>query len=368
MEIHILHTNDMHSYLDDFARIAYIIQQQRQPHTLLLDAGDSVSGSIYYNLHEGKSEAELLSKLNYDAVTLGNHDFDRSSQGISNFLAHLSIPAISSNIDFTHDPLVPNLPPYLIKGGIGIFALTTLETLDKADPRPETVFKNPLETAKEMVETLDALGVKCKILLSHLGKSMDERLALAIPGIDVIMGGHTHDVLYEPVNLGETLILQAGCHGKFVGELHLNLQTRAFQSKIHPINESVPEHPDFKPLIDTLKQERDTYASKIVAATMTRLNGDRHQQKSGETNLGDLVVDAYFAKAQKLGFAPDAAILNGLGVRTSLEVGPITVGDLIKVLPYSKYLLVLACSGAQLKRALENGLYPQISQLQVKSK
>jgi len=294
MELHILHTNDIHSYLEDFARIAHIVEVNRRPHTLLLDAGDSVSGSIYYNLYEGEMEAKLLSKLKYDAVTLGNHDFDRGSKGVSNFLKHLSIPAISSNIDFTQDPTVPNLPDHIIRDGIGIFALTTLETLDKADPSPETLFKNPLEMAKEMVQKLTTAGVKCKILISHLGKSMDERLAAAVPGIDIIVGGHTHDVFHESLIVGNTLILQAGCHGKYVGELHLNLQTGYHHSKIHHINDSLPEHPDFKPLIDTLKQERDLYASRIIATSLRRLDGDREQQKTRETNLGNLVVDAYF--------------------------------------------------------------------------
>ena len=367
MEICILYTNDTHSYLDDFARRAHLIQKIRSEykHTLLFDAGDSVSGSSYYNLYQGAKEAELMSLLNYDAITLGNHDFDQGSPGVAHFLKHLSVPIISSNIDFTCDPLLPKLPEYMIKGDIGIFALTTLETLDNASPSPETVINNPIDAAKKIMNEFQVLGVKHTILLSHLGKPTDERLAATIPGIDIIVGGHTHDVLYDPVKVNDTLILQAGCHGKYLGQLVIDLETKKYINSIHLLDDTLPEAPEFIPLIKAIQQERDEYFSQIVATSATTLDGDRQQQKSGETNLGNLVLDAYFHKAQQLGFYPDAAILNGLGIRTSLSAGPITKGDIMKITPYSKSLLILSCTGAQLKEALIHGLYPHISQLTV---
>ncbi|MCL1948948.1 MAG: bifunctional metallophosphatase/5'-nucleotidase [Turicibacter sp.] len=364
-KLRLLHTNDMHSYLDDFARLAYLVNKIRDEHpdTLLFDAGDSVSGSIYYNLYEGKKEATFMTLLGYDAMTLGNHDFDRGTHGVLNFISSCSVPVISSNIDFSRDEALPELPNYLIKNNWGIFALTTLETIEKAEPSPETVFKNPLNVAKEMVAHLKGLQLDGIILLSHLGKSMDERLALAVPGIDVIIGGHTHDVLYEPIRVGDTFILQAGCHGKFLGEFSLDLSDRSYIAKIHDIDGKIPEDKAFEPLIRGIQKERDRFSSRVIAEAAFRLDGDRAQIKTGETNLGNLVIDAYFQKAKNLGYQPDCAILNGLGIRTSLEKGPISIGDLVKVLPYSKSLMILECTGAQIKAALQHGLYPQVSQL-----
>lgn len=360
----ILYTNDTHSYLDDFARRSWLIKKLRDADALLLDSGDSVSGSIYYNLYEGAMEARLLSMLGYDAITFGNHDFDRGSAGVANFLKHLTIPLISSNVDISKDPLLNQhlIFPYAVKQKMGIFALTTLETLDNAESSPETVFLDPIETAKAIVKKLQELEVKGIILLSHLGKTKDEELAQAVPDIDAIVGGHTHDALGEPHYIGKTLILQAGCHGKYLGEADLEAGTVT----LHSIDETVPEDPELIPFIREMQAARDQYASLPIAETAVRLDGDRHQQKSRETNLGNLVVDAYFHKAKALGFAPDCGILNGLGIRTSIEAGPITLGDLIKVLPYSKSLMVLRTTGANIKQALSHGLYPQVSQLKIR--
>lgn len=223
----VLHTNDTHSRIDPFpagrtwgglggvARRAALIEQLRQEneHVLLLDAGDIFQGTPYFNFFGGEVELKAFSAMGYDAVTLGNHDFDNGLEGLGRMLPHANFPYLVANYDFSGTALKAAFQPYKIfrKGKIkvGVFGLG----IELAGLVPEklygaTRYLDPVETAKSCVKTLRAEGCHLVICLSHLGyeypnspKISDRSLAAHVAGIDLIIGGHTHTFLDQAVTV-----------------------------------------------------------------------------------------------------------------------------------------------------------------------
>ena len=249
----ILHTNDVHSYIDPFpadhprnpnmggvSKRASIIEKIRleNPNVLLLDAGDIFQGTPYFNYYGGELEFKLMSMMKYDATTIGNHDFDNGLEGIVAQMPHASFEFISSNYDFKNTVMDGYVKPYKIfsKGNIkiGVFGLgIELSGLVDKKNYKETVYNNPVETAQEMVRILKQ-EKKCDLIicLSHLGykyntepdKICDLKLATLTKDIDLIIGGHTHTFLDKPTivkNLEqkEVLVNQVGCYGINLGRI-----------------------------------------------------------------------------------------------------------------------------------------------------
>ena len=252
-KITILHTNDVHSHIDAFgsedgrnanmggvARRATLIETIRNenPNTLLLDAGDIFQGTPYFNYYGGELEFKLMSKLKYDAATLGNHDFDNAIDGLYAQLPHAEFEFITSNYDFSNTIMNTHTKPYKIfkKEGIkiGVFGLG-IELNGLVDPAmyKETKYLDPVETTQEMTRILKVEG-KCDLIicLSHLGyeyrtnpnKISDLKLAASTKNIDLIIGGHTHTFLPKPTIVknseGENMLVnQVGCYGINLGRI-----------------------------------------------------------------------------------------------------------------------------------------------------
>ena len=250
--ITILHTNDVHSHIDPFgpnegrnsnrggiARRAVLVNQIRKQNknTLLLDAGDIFQGTPYFNYYGGELEFKLMSMLKYDAVTIGNHDFDNGIDGLYKQLPHAKFDFLSANYDFTNTILDTHVKPYKIfnKEGvkIGVFGLG-IELIGLVDKKmyKETKYIDPIEIATETTMVLKSKGCDLVICLSHLGyhykknpdKVSDLILAKSTSNIDLIIGGHTHTFLKKPTivknKVGEnTLVNQVGCYGLYLGQI-----------------------------------------------------------------------------------------------------------------------------------------------------
>ncbi|CAM3718602.1 5'-nucleotidase [Flavobacterium saliperosum S13] len=252
-KITILHTNDVHSHIDPFpadhpknpnmggvARRAALVEQIRkeEKNVLLLDAGDIFQGTPYFNYYGGELEFKLMSMLQYDLATMGNHDFDNGIEGFYAQLPHAEFDFVSANYDFKNTILDGIVKPYKIirKDGIkiGIFGLgVELQGLVSPQLYKETVYNNPVEVAQEMTRILKQEN-KCDLVicLSHLGfkysndpeKICDVNLAKKTKDIDLIIGGHTHTFLDKPVieknsDGKEVLINQVGCYGINLGRI-----------------------------------------------------------------------------------------------------------------------------------------------------
>lgn len=247
----ILHTNDVHSRLDPFpndggklagmggvaARAALISQIRGEcDNVLLLDAGDMLQGTPYFNMYKGEPEIKAMTMMGYDACTMGNHDFDAGIDGFARLLPFAGFPVLVANYDFTNTPLEHKTAPYTVikKGGlkIGIFGLgIELEGLVSGASFGNTKYNNPIPVAKAVSEKLKR-DEKCDmvICLSHLGyeyetnKISDKTIAKETKYIDLIIGGHTHTFLDSPATErnaggGETLINQVGWGGVQLGRL-----------------------------------------------------------------------------------------------------------------------------------------------------
>lgn len=256
-KITILHTNDVHSYIDPFpkdhprnpnmggvARRAALIENIRRenPNVLLLDAGDIFQGTPYFNYYGGELEFKLMSMMKYDVATMGNHDFDNGIEGFLAQLPHAKFEFVSSNYDFKNTALDGLVKPYTILKvdgiKVGIFGLgVELDGLVDKKNYKETVYNNPIEVATDMAYQLrDEQKCDLVICLSHLGfkykedpnKICDVILAQKTKDIDLIIGGHSHTFLDKPVieknsDGKEVLINQVGCYGLNLGRIDFYL-------------------------------------------------------------------------------------------------------------------------------------------------
>jgi len=251
--ITILHTNDVHSHLDPFpidhasfpnmggvARRATLVSQIRgeNPNTLLFDAGDIFQGTPYFNFYGGELEFKLMSMLQYDAATIGNHDFDNGIEGLLAQMPYATFEMLSANYDFTNTVMNGMVKPYkifIVDGiRIGVFGLgIELDGLVTKKLYKETLYLDPVETAQDMSRLLRE-EQKCDLVicLSHLGfdyknnpqRPSDTVLASKTEGIDLIIGGHTHTFLEKPVirrNRKDQAVLinQVGCYGINLGRI-----------------------------------------------------------------------------------------------------------------------------------------------------
>jgi len=252
-KITILHTNDVHSHIEPFSkdhsefpnrggfeRRSTILNsiRSKNPNTLLLDAGDIFQGTPYFNFYNGELEFKLMSLLKYDAVTIGNHDFDNGITGLNEQMPNASFDFLISNYDFKNTVLDGKTSDYKIytRSGIkiGVFGLgIELEGLVTKELYRETKYLDPIDIAQDVAKKLKN-EEKCDLIicLSHLGYKYDNlpnrvcdyNLAKKTKDIDLIIGGHTHTFMTEPVILKnqiskDVLVNQVGCFGLFLGQI-----------------------------------------------------------------------------------------------------------------------------------------------------
>ncbi len=252
-KITILHTNDVHSHIDPFgpdhkrnankggvARRATLVESIRKenPNTLLLDAGDIFQGTPYFNYYGGELEFKLMSMLNYDLATIGNHDFDNGIEGLHAQMPHAKFDFVSANYDFSNTVMDTFVDPFkvFIKDGIkiGVFGLgVQLEGLVDKNMYKETVYLHPIEIAQDMSRILkEEQSCDLVICLSHIGyhyrnrpeRVCDLSLAKATKDIDLIIGGHTHTFLPKPTieknSVGKNVLVnQVGAYGLYLGKI-----------------------------------------------------------------------------------------------------------------------------------------------------
>ncbi len=269
-ELTVVHLNDTHSHLEPstvslkidetttdaklggFARLKTVVDEMRaeDAELLLLHAGDAFQGTLYFALFDGIPEIELLNMLELDAMTFGNHEFDRSTGPIPGWINRSRFAWLSANIDFSGEPAIaPLTAPHLIREvrgeRIGIIGVTTEQTPQITTDVGQAVFQNAVESARQQVAVLTAQGINKIILLSHLGYAQEIALAEQVSGIDVIVGGHSHTLLGDAADLaaigltpegpyptevtapdGRTvLVVQAWRWGKMIGRLQVTFDT-----------------------------------------------------------------------------------------------------------------------------------------------
>lgn len=377
----LLHTNDTHAYVEQFPKLITAVNELRsqKENSLLVNAGDVFSGTLYFRQYLGLADLYFMNQLGFDAMTLGNHEFDKDSATLENFIKQAEFPIVSSNINMTNDsdlgPLFNNtiggtneqgeIFPAIIKvvdgEEVGIFGLTTVDTTFLANPGDDIVFEDAVDKANETIALLEAQGVDKIIALSHLGYQPDLDLAAKVDGIDVIVGGHSHTKLDAPVVVEKeepTLIVQANEYLKYLGVLDVTFDENGvianYTGELKDIN-TYTEDAAAKAKVEEFKAPLTELQKQVVGSTSVALNGERADVRSKETNLGNLITDGMAAKANE--FVPTyIAMQNGGGIRASIDQGDITLGEVLTVLPFGNNLVTLDLTGEEILAALEHSV------------
>ena len=250
-ELILLQTSDVHSRIEPinqkgdrnydeggFVRRAAFLDQFRKEHknVLLFDCGDISQGTPYYNMFQGEVEVKLMNEMGYEAMTIGNHEFDFGMDNMARLFKRAKFPVVCANYNLDATPLKDIVKPYVIleKYGlkIGVFGLGAKpEGLIQANKCEGVIYENPIEVSNEIAALLKKKGCDVIVCLSHLGIQMDERLVAKTRNMDVILGGHSHTFMKGPktyLNMDgkEVPVMHSGKSGVRVGRLNLTLKRK----------------------------------------------------------------------------------------------------------------------------------------------
>jgi len=391
----ILHTNDFHARFEPIskydgpcsaedntegkcfggsARLVTAIEdaRARSNNSILVDGGDQFQGSLFYTYYKGKVAAEMMNKMGYDGMTVGNHEFDDGPEVLRGFMDAVDFPVLMSNADFSAEPALADklLKSTVIERGgekIGMIGLTPEDTDELASPGPNISFSDPVAAVQGEVDRLSAQGINKIVVLSHSGFDVDKRVAANVTGVDVIVGGHSNTLLSNtqeravdvyPVMVGDTAIVQAYAYGKFLGELNVTFDDAGVitQAVGEPIitSSEVGEDAGTVARIAELAAPLDEIRQKVVASAAAPIEGDRAVCRVMECAMGNLVADAMLERVADQGVT--IAIANSGGLRASIDAGEVTMGEVFTVLPFQNTLSTFQIDGAGVIAALENGV------------
>ena len=391
----ILHTNDFHARFEPIskydgpcgaedntegkcfggtARMVTAIAEARgrTNNAILVDGGDQFQGTLFYSYYKGKMAAEMMNKLGYDGMTVGNHEFDDGPEVLAGFMDAVDFPILMSNADVSAEPLLADKlakSAVIERGGekIGLIGLTPEDTDELASPGDNVSFSDPVAAVQGEVDKLTAQGVNKIIVLSHSSYAVDQKVAAGTTGVDVIVGGHSNTLLSNtneraqgpyPTMVGNTAIVQAYAYGKYLGELNVTFDDAGniTEAKGEPIliDAGVTEDAATVARVAELAEPLEEIRNKVVAQTAEAIEGDRAVCRAQECTMGNLIADAMLARVADQGIS--VAIQNSGGIRSSIDVGEVTMGEVLTVLPFQNTLSTFQVTGAVLVEALENGV------------
>ncbi|XP_061073067.1 snake venom 5'-nucleotidase-like isoform X2 [Conger conger] len=411
LDLTLLHTNDAHARIEEtsidsgkcttevcFAGVARRYRKIREirsieKNVLLLDAGDQFQGTVWFNHYEGAEAAYFMNKLRYDAMALGNHEFDNGVEGLLEpFLKQVNFTVLSANIK-PNQAVVPELShyffPYKIfnvgSDRVAVVGYTSKETPDLSLPGPHLVFEDEISALQVQVNKLTRLGINKIIGLGHSGFEVDKEIARKVQGIDVVIGGHTNTFLYTgdrpstEVPAGpypfvvssedgrKVPVVQAYAFGKYLGQLKVTFDDagNVVKSLGNPIllDSSVPQ--GVLQDVEEWKKSLANYSSQYVGKTMVYLNGTFEECRFRECNLGNLICDAMVHHNLKYSDEVQwnhvsSCIVNSGSIRSSIDErsknGSITMEELLTVLPFGGTYDLVQLKGSTLRDAFEHSV------------
>ena len=344
---------------------------------LTLHAGDQFQGSLFYTTYKGELSAELMGAIAFDAMAVGNHEFDDGPEALAAFVDAVDFPVLFANTDLANEPLLAGkVPAFVTKevGGemVGIIGILAEDTDETSSPGPNVPFLRAEEVLPGLIETLTTDGVDKIVVLSHMGLGRDQEIAAAVDGIDVIVGGHSHTLLSNsnedaegayPTKVAspdgtDVPIVQAFAYTKYLGELELVFdddgKVTAANGDVITLDASVDEDEAIAARIDEAGAPLEEIKAKVVGEAAAAIDGDRGSCRAVECAMGVLVTDAILDRMAGQGVT--IAIQNGGGLRASIDEGPITMGEVLTVLPFQNTVATFELSGAGIVQALENGV------------
>ncbi len=408
----IMHTNDTHSHHEaqgrsgdgGAARQASVVKDIRAEvdNSLLLDAGDRFTGTLFHKYYAGEDNVKVMNALGYDAMALGNHEFDNGLEVLERFVTGVDFPVLSANTDFgTLETLASAVPgsAVLDVGGekVGVIGLVTAETpeitINFSNKDQITWSANYATAVNRETAKLKADGVNKIILITHIGLGLDKEVAANTTDIDVIVGGHSHTVIssifkeggdteypleVENADGDPVYIVQAGDRDRYLGRLNLRfdddgLVTRA-RGDLILLSKHIKPDPAVQAMVDELARPIEELRNTVVAledgtAVVSNQLMTNKTCRAGECLIGNLLTDAMRDET-----GSDIAITNGGGIRADIDEGEVTVGEVLTVLPFGNTVATLKLTGAQIAASLEHGVgrvggkggtgrFPQVSGL-----
>ncbi len=384
----ILHINDFHGRvfplsdkqadgmrpMGGAAYLAAMIETERARNprgVILLSAGDMFQGTPISDVFQGRPVLEMMNGLHFDAMTLGNHEFDWGRTALAGTIKNAAFPMLSANIVDRAGNFLSGVRPYIIvqrKGiKIAVIGLTTPETVyaTKAENVRDLTFLDPVAVLPRLLTEVKRKGAVLVVLLTHLGLDEDKRLAASVEGVDVIVGGHSHTVVTDPVTVGRTLIVQAGFYGLYLGVLELTIdertgriETATTQGELKAV--SAGPHDPFDGQVariaDGYREKTGAIFRQVVGEAGVALT--RHADR--ESVLGDVVADAMRESA-----GTEIAIQNSGALRADIPAGRITMEQVYTALPFDDVLVAMDLSGAALLGLCEKSIARNKGMLQV---
>ncbi len=376
VKITILHLNDTHGHIIPFvnkstgdqpvsgaAYFSEMIKHERAANpggALLLSAGDMFQGTPESNLFHGRSVIEVMNYLKFDAMALGNHEFDWGQDVLREIIASAAFPVLSANITGGDGKYFDSVKPWIIIKRkdipIGIIGLTTPETQYTTKPGnlAGLAISSPESVLPSLIKEVRAKGAALIVVLSHLGLDEDRKLAAAVPGIDVIVGGHSHTVVHNPVIEAGTIIVQAGCYGEYLGVLDIYFDpaggkilkyTQKNELELVKAGPKAKSDPGAAKIVEKYESKVRGEFSRVAGNTSV----DLVRQAREESNIGDLIADA-----MRESTGAQIAFQNGGGIRGDILQGPITLEAIYTVLPFDNLLVSMDLTGEQVKNLLEH--------------
>jgi 5'-nucleotidase/UDP-sugar diphosphatase len=361
--------------------------------SILAVAGDAFQGTLFYTKFKGKATADFFNQLDIDGFALGNHEFDDGPEVLSKFIDMVKFPILGGNIDFSGEPLLADKVPgvrIINKGAkrVALIGIVTTDTPNIASPGENTKFIDNQVYLKGIIPQIKSVGVNKIVVISHAGYPEDVDLAENVPGIDVIVGGHSNtfmsntnaraatpypDVVRGPDN-NLVAIVQAYAYSKYLGELKVDFDDAgnviSASGDPHLLDSSVKPDADLSAQLAKLAEPLNAEKNIVVAVAAASIDGNRESCRAVECEMGNLITDAMLDRTKGQGIS--IAIQNGGGIRASIDAGDITKGEILTVLPFLNTLSTFKLKGSDVIAALENGVsqvedvkgrFPQVSGL-----
>lgn len=387
ISLKIIHMNDLHGHLNPavdktasaqsmtggaaYFGAMVLKEKAADPQgAILLSAGDMFQGTPVSNVFRGKPVTEIMNYLGFDAMALGNHEFDWGWPELRKMESQARFPYLAANLANKDGSAVRGIKKaiYLERKSIkvAVIGIITPETPVSTNPKnvKDFKFQEPEKILPGLIGEARAAGASLVIVLSHCGLDRDRAIAERVPGIDIIVGGHSHTAVMPPSVAGKTIIVQAGSWGNYLGVLNLELDTAT--GKIlkysHDSLKPVIAGPDIAPdkKINEIIRKYSDKIKKEFSRVVGRTGTDLLRNPDGESNLGDLICDALRSDA-----AAQAAFYNSGGIRADIFKGKIRLEQAFEVMPFDNVTVSMDLTGARIREILEHSAGREFGILQV---
>ncbi|HML23806.1 MAG TPA: 5'-nucleotidase C-terminal domain-containing protein [Aggregatilinea sp.] len=382
-QLTILHTNDTHASHDPnssgnggVTRQAAVVEQIRAavPNVLLMDAGDRFTGSLFHSYYKGQDQVQIMNLMGYDVMSLGNHEFDHGDETLAEFIQGADFPVVTANVEFAGSPLDGLVDPYTILDvngeQIGVIGLLTVDTTHKSNPSDALVFSDDYAgIAQQYVDELTGQGINKIILLTHEGLGLDEIVAEQVTGVDIIVGGDSHTRLsnqYTGAEAGYPVvvnnpegqpvyIVQADDQNEFMGRLNVTFDANGVvtgaSGDLILLSQYIAPDDNMTALVEELRAPLADLLVQPVGETAVALDNEGSLCRFEECAIGNMIADAI---RQETG--AQIAVMNGGGIRASIDEGEITLGEVITVLPFGNLVSTFDLQGQYVWDMLENSV------------